>query len=142
MRVRKPCVRARLTLEGWYVRFMINPAGYFLRSCDFKFLINFYIRQLLAKSTIWQGVTHALTMNFGIPTIRETHDYRRFLSRGNSLGAVIRVMTEMTSRDDLLPAKGISLWITRGTDYNCGCLNLNLSTSASRIGTGLLHPVW
>lgn len=23
MRVRKPCVRARLTLEGWYVRFMM-----------------------------------------------------------------------------------------------------------------------
>jgi hypothetical protein len=20
-----PCVRARLTLEGWYVRFMVNP---------------------------------------------------------------------------------------------------------------------
>ena len=27
MRVRKPWVRARLTLEGWYVRFMINPGG-------------------------------------------------------------------------------------------------------------------
>jgi hypothetical protein len=27
MRVRKPCVRARLTLEGWYVRFMINPGN-------------------------------------------------------------------------------------------------------------------
>jgi hypothetical protein len=23
MRVKKPCVRARLTLEGWYVRFMM-----------------------------------------------------------------------------------------------------------------------
>lgn len=27
MRVKKPWVRARLTLEGWYVRFMINPTG-------------------------------------------------------------------------------------------------------------------
>jgi hypothetical protein len=28
MRVRKPCVRARLTLEGWYVRFMMGPTSY------------------------------------------------------------------------------------------------------------------
>ena len=27
MRVKKPWVRARFTLEGWYVRFMINPVG-------------------------------------------------------------------------------------------------------------------
>ena len=27
MRVRKPCVRARLTFDGWYVRFMMCPAA-------------------------------------------------------------------------------------------------------------------
>jgi hypothetical protein len=27
MRVRKPWVRARLTLEGWYVRFMVYPTA-------------------------------------------------------------------------------------------------------------------
>ena len=39
MRDKKPWVRARLTLEGWYVRFMMGPTSYkklpFCKICEF-----------------------------------------------------------------------------------------------------------
>ena len=89
MRVRKPWVRARLTLEGWYVRFMKNPTGPTGRvtglsavklylSIRMNLMVVKHIRSRLANELMSESQRKACACKPQAAMNRKTRDYHRF----------------------------------------------------------------